>query len=221
MNIHDILKSKDFKEHYDRVIAWNGISKSGKHIFTPEVIEFQYGLVREEYKELTDALEIDDKVEALDAVCDLFVVAAYWDYLVSNTRDYPNVLVAWELLNPLQHTNFDIELHYHVMTTRSPFFVLQTVMGILYLFQGDHIKALQEVLRSNETKFPTKEELSVYFEVNKKNLEIECKRIEEASEGRYTGVTYKKVKNKYIFTTDLGKIVKPITFTAPNLKPYI
>lgn len=210
------MKSFDFTKPFQQVVEWNAIARNGKHDFSEEAIDFQYTLIEEEFKELMDdGIKKKNKKEVLDALCDLFVVGSYHAYQINKGK-----MNSCEI-SCLLKTDYLDTLEYDVKHTKSSVLILEDVMVLLYQFGGDTEGALQEVIRSNYTKFPTKEELKAHYgKLNEEKLQEECKRIETSSEGRYTGVTYKKVKGHYVFLSDKGKILKPITFESPNLTPY-
>lgn len=70
-----------YQEFFEDVVEWNYFSRNGKHDFSAEAIRLQQRLVNEEYNETDSAIYIEDAVEILDGICDVFVVASYLHYL--------------------------------------------------------------------------------------------------------------------------------------------
>lgn len=87
-------------------------------------------------------------------------------------------------------------------------------LAIEYVFSGINNnrmsieQAIAEVNRSNMTKFP---------DVGSVDPDAECTAIEKKYAGRYSGISWKEVNGKYVFTEKSGKVVKPSTFQEPVL----
>ena len=56
------VSTEDFKNEFDKVILWNEVALNGRHSYSPAVIERQYGLCLEEYKEFVEAVDAGDLV---------------------------------------------------------------------------------------------------------------------------------------------------------------
>lgn len=213
----------NFKPYIDHVINWNGIFRNHVHSFDEATIAFQKSLVKEELDELAEAIAKNDRVEALDALIDIFVTCSYWAFLENEqipSADVSDFIVGNSL-------NFE-DLH-NAHKYGKPNMLLVMTCDLLYNFDGALHKSMMEVLNSNDSKFPQVIEVDGLKVFMVDGLEFdpqeECKMIELRSKSRYTGVTYKIVKDgdeeRFVFFSDKGKILKPCTFKEPNLKQYI
>lgn len=220
-----VFRSLDFSKAYNRVVQWNALARDGKHNFKEETIEFQKTLVVEESEELEEGFEKASKLEVIDALCDMFVVGSYWHYLQNDGR--PLGFIAKSALHGVDYTN---QIKFMIQHDSS-FLYLDSVCTLLYQFNGDPMGALNEVMDSNDSKFPLvskkdKQEVILLDNGDTYTPEAMCKWIEENCGGRYTGVTHKIVKGtdgqrRYVFLSDKGKIVKPATFFEPDLAKFI
>lgn len=219
-------KPLDFTEYFNRVVQWNAIARGGVHVFSEEVEDFQLTLVQEEAEELVEAYEEGDKVKALDALCDVFVTAAYLAFLQGQDKNWKAKIV---ISVPSASIDYARQLHYSWEALKNGRAALNDVCALLYQFDGCVTKALEEVLSSNDSKFPnvhTIQGIDVFYDSNgnETDPEVECRQIERRSEGRYTGVTYTIVgegdERSFIFKSDKGKIVKPSSFWEPNLEQF-
>ena len=52
------VSTEYFKNEFDKVILWNEVALNGRHSYSPAVIERQYGLCLEEYKEFVEVVAI-------------------------------------------------------------------------------------------------------------------------------------------------------------------
>lgn len=214
-NTDFIFRDHDFTWAFSRVVEWNKVARDGKHIFDDKTISFQKKLVEEETKELFDAIDAKDKVEALDALCDMFVVGSYW-YFLQNKDNKPSSYIASIPLHGVDYVKaakFDIEQD-------SSYLFMMSVTSMLLKFEGNVKGALEEVLSSNDSKFPLVQDSDALA-----SPEDTCRWIESENEGRYTGVTAKiigKGKDKrYVFLDSNGKIMKPKTFFKPDLTKFV
>tara|TARA_B100001105_G_scaffold193381_1_gene157431 strand:- start:230 stop:958 length:729 start_codon:yes stop_codon:yes gene_type:complete len=184
-------------------------------------------LVYEEAKELQHAVDTKDKVEFLDAVVDTLVVGCY--YLLLKGEQYSNLTYLEQDQTLEDYTKWFLnEINSNEVDTSELFFLASEIF-----FKSDvkYESAVETVLQSNLSKFPTHEELNDQYDsantwFDKQGLiDWQCKRIED--KGRYTGVHCKKVVDSegeerltFWATHDNGeeklKYVKPITFTEPN-----
>lgn len=220
-----VFRSLDFSEPYNRVVQWNALARDGKHNFKEETLAFQKTLVVEESEELQEGFDKSSKLEVLDALCDMFVVGSYWHFLQNGGR-----ITGFIGCSPLYGVDYSSQVKFHI-ENNSSFLYLDSVCTLLYQFNGNPTGALNEVMNSNDSKFPLVTErdgmeLIVLDNGDTYTPEAMCKWIENNCGGRYTGVTHKIVRGinrrrHYVFLSDKGKIVKPATFFDPNLEPFI
>lgn len=218
-------KPLDFTPYFNRVVEWNATARNGKHDFSTQASDFQLTLVEEEYEELLEAYDTNDKVLALDALCDVFVTASYLYYQERQGQTGESIAIP----APAASINYATQLNYSLKGLKSGREALKDVCALLYQFDGCVTKALTEVLSSNDSKFPkvfTFQGMDIFYDHNgnETDPEVECRQIERRSEGRYTGVNYIIVgegdNRRFIFKSDKGKIVKPASFFEPNLKQF-
>ena len=215
----------DFTQEYNDVVLWNAIALSNKHDYSKEAIQRQYALVTEEHNELHEAIDSGDLVETIDALCDIFVVAGYWMFLnklkpklegfvIDPVSALENVYYQPKILN--EPDKIDVSN------------LFQDALNALASLKGGK-ECLQEVLRSNMSKFAQKD----FFEDKGILPEVVAANIEVSSNGRYKNVvpicslvvdneTGKEVEY-IVFRCDGGKskIVKPFYFQEPKLKEII
>lgn len=232
----EIKVDSDFYiESARHVVAWNAKAHGGvTPEFTQEMFEKQIGFVREELKEYQEAAEINDHVELLDAAADTFVVASYLAYMFfgedafTNALNLPvgdafpaNIYDAFEQMDQMA-----IEAAHVAMLSLS---ITRMARDTLVRSVYNDKKVLKEVLKSNDSKYPTKKQLLSVWDTKdiESALASECAAIEERNkdreEGAYTGVhaTYNEKQKVYVFFDDKGKIMKPSTFVQPNIGAII
>ena len=214
----------DFKEEFDKVILWNAIAQNGKHDFSLKAITRQYSLCEEEFKELHQAVDTNDLVETVDALCDLFVVCSYYLFLIGQTPSTCGFVI-----------NFDeaVEQCYYPMRDYN-----LNKINIAYLF-GDVLKALasmhkgkeclNNVLDSNMSKFA----LKGFLEDSCCDMFVTAQVIEKQSDRRYKNVVpivssvvdkeTQKELEYVVFRAEYGngKIIKPPYFIEPKIKEII
>lgn len=215
--INTYLKSLDYSKYFKAVVEWNATARGGKHDFSDETLLLQKKLVQEEIDELELAVIQKDKVEVLDALCDIFVVGSYYYYLQSqgDIKD-----PSFNILTPLSGIDYYTSLIFDFKTLDNGFMLTQDVCALLYQFDGFSSAGLNAVLESNDSKFPDVNDFGKQKNKREEKLKYECKAIEERSEGRYTGITYEILGNKVVFLDSNLKIMKPSTFKPVNLKPF-
>lgn len=220
-------KPTDYTPFFNRVIAWNATARNGQHDFSQEAQDFQLSLVLEEFEgedELMDGYNTRNKAMVLDALCDVFVTAAYLQFQQANGN-------VDRLVLPTPDPNFDyvFSLSTSIKGLKSGEEAVRSVSALLYMFDGNSTKGLTEVLNSNDSKFPevvNKDGMKLFYDVNGYEVdpEVECRQIEARNAGRYTGVSYIIVQDngveRFIFKSDKGKIVKPSSFFEPDLQKY-
>lgn len=221
-----------YAEAAKHVIAWNAKAHGGiTPNSTQEMFENQISLVREELKEFQLAATENNHIELLDAAADAFVVSSYLAYMFFGeemvTKTLSTIGVG-DVFSPTIYNDFlTVEENFD-----SPEQMALLSLGIMRSSRDTLVrsvyndkKVMKEVLKSNDSKYPTRKQLLAVWETKdiEEALEKECRAIEERSltreEGAYTGVTYvyNPVQKVYAFFDDKGKIMKPSTFVKPNI----
>lgn len=230
------LDAEFYAEAAAHVIAWNAKARGGVDPEpTQELFVAQIGFVREELKEFEEAGKLNDHVELLDAAADVFVVASYLAWLFFGKERLQEVLLTSKVGDVFSDSIYSDFL------TMEETFVDPAQMAMMSIgltrmardtlersnYNGK--KILKDVLKSNDSKYPTRKQLLQVWETKDIDfaLEQECRAIEERNkdrpEGAYTGVvaTYNELQKVYVFFDDKGKIMKPSTFVKPNIAAII
>lgn len=127
---------------------------------SPELQSTYYKLRVEEVGELFTAIENEDKVEFLDAVVDGLVVVGYEYFL--NYKEPPVEYYSLKTELELEEMVNDLASYYKY---EIPYDATLTYLELIFNeINVDHIKAVDEVLSSNWSKFPTKQELKEAYE---------------------------------------------------------
>jgi hypothetical protein len=217
-----MTKPSDLCAYAEHVIEWNHVAyRARNNVATP--FDLQWGFIREEFNELVDALRVGDRIETVDAACDLFVVASYACQLKS-----PEYLR--EACTPSPTLTFTIgDLEHNLYgNMQDPVYVLKLVTALCYRLDINLDYNMQQVLHSNDTKYPYLQDVLALWPDKEHNeaLRLECKAIEDRSNGRYSGVRCHKVYNakdpgstdpRLVFFDNNGKIMKPSTFESPKI----
>lgn len=210
------FRPKNLHRYAEHVIKWNAVAATARGGgLTP--LDKQMGFLREEFKETLDALRAGDMFEVVDGVCDMFVVASYAHFLKATDRfgDYAG---AYD-----EEVEFSIlALEHAIMFDENPETALKQVIAFAYRLDVNLRYNIEEVLASNDSKFPTMEQLRDYHDSTLTDAAVlanEAKNIEEREGGKYTGVhaVLNEETKQYVFLSDGGKIVKPITFRKPKI----
>lgn len=209
---------------------------------SPELQSTYFMLRQEEVGELFTAIENKDKVEFLDAVVDGLVVVGY-EYFLKYKK--PEEVSNWKIENRQDvdevvyelSTSYNCELGYDESLSN-----LEIIFSYLDI---DYMKAVNEVLESNWSKFPTVIEFgesSWWSNVNLKCNEkvklrelIEYQIVEIEKQGRYVDVYHElrydesvggdrvifwsrgeKQSDGSIKEFKAPKYVKPYTFKEPD-----
>lgn len=184
----------DHNKCQDVVVEWNRIANGGTNDVSEQALILQRKWCEEEWNEFIEATHSGNVKSILKEYSDCIVVFSYHNYLMKElgVEDFIN-----EAVNAL-------------------FVCLLDMPDYTFVGKGDEIfnNAFNAVMESNYSKFPLIEEID--------SPEQECKDIEERSNGRYTGVTFKTVEDnegnkRYVFKDSNGKIVKPKTYKEPVL----
>lgn len=239
--INSLVKKED-KVKEALVKLYQGVRATNEFLGlenSPELQSTYYQLRVEEVGELFTAIENQDKVEFLDAVVDSLVIVGY-EYFLKYKK--PEKVSNWKIENRYDideaiydlSTGYGCELGYDESLSN-----LEIIFNYLDI---DHKKAVNEVLESNMSKFPTKQELKDKF------IEMYDELVDEISyndiigyqiehienQGRYVGVHHEiRVDNegneRIIFWANgekqpdgsikefkAPKYVKPCTFRQPD-----
>lgn len=237
--LNSLIKKEDkVKEALTKL--YQGVRATNEFLGLKNSQELQstyYQLRVEEISELFTAIENNDKVEFLDAIVDGLVVVGYEAFIRSGVPS-ENQITLGSPNTFEQHIN-ELET---IFKNKSEIYTLNCLFYLENLFNElniDHIKATNEVLESNWSKFPTKKDLYdsyIGFSFSDYTLDelyyIECKTIE--NNGRYVGVHHEiRVDNegneRIIFWANgekqsdgsikefkAPKYVKPCTYKNPD-----
>ena len=215
----------DFTQEYNDVILWNAIALSNKHDHSKEAIQRQLLLVMEEYNELCEAVDSKDLIEIYDALGDIFVVAGYWLFLNKAQPKLEGFVI--DPVSALENVYYQPKI-FNEPDKIDVSNLFQDALNALASLKGGK-ECLQEVLRSNMSKFAQKD----FFEDKGILPEVVAANIEVSSNGRYKNVVpiYSKVIDNetgkevsYIVFRDEGgksKLLKPFYFQEPKLKEII
>lgn len=178
-----------FQHLYKEVIALNKMIGL-EDVDHWKLIDSYEKLLQEEIKEVKEAIEKEDKYNLVKELIDVLVVGGYLYYLQKgHTFDCYN-----EGLNGSFSLNEDLSI---ILKEQPHFAALEVAQSSLVKMGCDLEKAINEVLASNISKFPTEFEMrKAYwdenlesFSENKPTCQIVkfiCSQIED--EGRYSGV---------------------------------
>lgn len=229
------MDTEFFQQSAKHVIDWNAKARGGEQPeYTQELFVAQIGFVREELKEFQDAAAANDHVELLDAAADVFVVASYLTNMFFGEEgtlaflgNPVGAVFAETIYNDFDamEATFTNPAQMAVMSAGIMNMARDTLVRSVY----NEKKILKEVLKSNDSKYPTKKQLLTVWETSDINeaLSKECVAIEERNanrpEGAYVGVyaTYNEKQKVYVFFDSNGKIMKPSTFVKPNIAGII
>lgn len=163
---------------------------------SPELQSTYFMLRQEEVGELFTAIENEDKVEFLDAVVDGLVVVGYEYFLKYRNPDLDD----YEEVGKGDMTSITEQLEYTYNKVGNYADTLSYLEMLFNMMDIDHLKAVNEVLESNWSKFPTVTdfgESSWWSNVSLKCSEkvklrelIEYQIVEIEKQGRYVDVCH-------------------------------
>lgn len=225
--LQSMTKPSSLLEYGNHVKEWNKVAFLARGMkSTP--ITLQHSFIAEEFKELMEALEAGDKVEVVDAACDLFVVASYaYHLLVGTGAQYESVMRRSDK-NEFSIGALSFAIHGLPINKDSSRKIVEQVVALCYLLDTNLDYNMKQVLHSNDTKYPYRSKIEKLYPgtSHAEALRQECKAIEDRSKGRYTGVSYREVEDiptpdiagpRIVFFDDKGKIMKPSTFEEPKI----
>lgn len=213
------------------IVSWNAKARGGETPeFTQEMFISQIGFVREELKEFQDAAQLNDHVELLDAAADVFVVASYLAFMFWG-EERVNLMLSQNVGDVFPPNIYDEFNQIDATFTEAAQMAIM-ILGITRMARDTLVrsvynekKVVKEVLKSNDSKYPTRRQILAVWETKDIDfaLEQECAAIEDRNkdrpEGAYTGVhaVYNEKQKVYVFFDDKGKIMKPSTFVKPDI----
>lgn len=127
---------------------------------SPEIQDTYFQLRKEEVGELFTSIENEDKVEFLDAVVDGLVVVGY-EYFLKTGK--PEKVSGWTIINTqnIDEVSYDLSTGYTCeLGYEESLANLEIIFSYLDI---NHMKAVNEVLESNRSKFPTQTELKMAY----------------------------------------------------------
>lgn len=216
-------KPKDLVEYGKHVVQWNDIARvarGGK----PTPLDLQFSFVKEEFTELLDGLSEGNRVEVVDAACDLFVVSSYALWLVESSN-----LMWVNAMRPDKGKGVDFkigDMSELIFSTppsvESLTCILERVVALCYRLDINLDYNMRQVLTSNDSKYPTMSQLRAAHPTlsqytDDELLTAECKVIERRSKGRYNSVVAVRSGDNIVFFDGNGKIMKPTTFVDPKI----
>ena len=166
-----------FRRCAERVREFN-LTAHGHFDYTEEAIARQKGFVKEELMTelLIDGIKDENRTLVIDALCDIFVVATYWEFITTlqdilENQEFDGTFdeaVKWAI------DSTDDSLDLRITSTESlsdqvfymtngysgdyPPQVVCSCVAFMNSADFDYVRALEEVLSSNESKIPTLEE---------------------------------------------------------------
>lgn len=232
----DMTRPKTLLPYAMRVAKWNQVAILARRGKSTD-IDLQVSFIKEEFRELCAALETNDRVEVVDAACDLFVVASYAMLLQAGKGSHFDSLLNYRL--GFNFGNLSYNLYARPVTTSSLADILADVVALCFDLDTNLVYNLEQVLSSNDSKYPyLKDVVAIHnsegvHRSEKEALRLECMAIEERSksrpEGAYTGVHPVVVDEiltdgasdlsgpRVVFFDAKGKIMKPGTFVEPKI----
>lgn len=227
-----------FKRSAERVREFNFVAR-GVHEYTDAAIARQKSFVHEELvvELMNDGIKAESRTLTIDALCDIFVVATYWDFLMDLHATMEAGLPysykdAVELAITSSNDSLHVGLSHRDTLSDNVYYMLdglekdwaesvvRSCVQILQSSNFNHQAALDQVLSSNESKIPEVEEFIKGFDASSMTLEemlvAESKEIEKRNNGRYNGVSGMLFGGRVVFKDGNGKIMKPHTFFEPD-----
>ena len=210
----DLLKpDSDFTDLFNQTVEWNKVANGGEFDFSNQRKELQQKCLMEEVLELEEAIDNNDPVEAVDAICDILFVGFYAWVMCSNRE--PDV---YDISHGIRLAFSDYSLedflwHLKIAVEKKDYFeVVKLILEAGIAFNFDLKGAYANVVESNFSKFPEMDSVVLHRELERfKN------------NARYSNVVAAVVHGRFVFRADYGegKVVKPSCFIEPNLKQFI
>ena len=203
----------NYVEQAQAVKRWNMIANGGEMRCGLDALELQANLITEEGKEVFAALATKSINDFAKELCDLFVVTSYMIYIESVFLEKGERGVNEDAVFSLDLQEGD-RTPFRMLENLSEAVeqvwcaaILNNVIGLLTALDVDGKAILNSVIKNNFSKFsPVRVDEGVVV------FDARCEELEEASEGRYKGVTWQLVEGYIIYRSSTGKILKPIGF---------
>lgn len=223
------LTIEDFLTMEKGVVSFN--EKMGNSLEDDTLIPTYHALSKEEIcGELLEAIKADDKVEILDALIDGVFVVFYWALLSNKTFTLTNA-ISWidsylDKEDQGESVDGTIEALESCILTGYAYGAQSNLVPLIISYQDqfDIMGAYKEVLRSNLSKFKPKGSTDIEKEL--KLIEEQVRygdiTVEEISAEGGEFITFKAGRDiKNNVTYGAPKIIKPSSFSEPNLLPFI
>lgn len=214
------LKALD--EFFFNVVKVNTLA--GNDTSDKGLIPLYHKLIHEESGEMIKAIKEKDTIEFFDGLIDTMVVAGYATMLHNNNLDN------WDLSEEDKDNVGRIgdTLKVKELDSDSVDFIINSAIAEAYRLNKrdkfDVVGMMDEISRSNLTKFPKTSECDPHQEVEK-----------IVEQGRYSGITFNRVEYKgeyyYNFMAlrdeeagvdfEKPKFVKPSVYSKPELSKFI
>lgn len=206
----ELLKiNLNLTDHFHKTIDWNRVANGGRFAFTDGMKDLQHACLREEVEELKDAIEANNPIEVVDAICDILFVSCFAWYMRSggqvNVGCLANDIGVVSQDYTLQDLYEEVQAALNSYDYRK---ICSLIISNSLLFDFNLRGAYEEVVSSNFSKFPLVEDI---------NVEEELIWFREHS--KYEHVIASYVKNRVVFRSHYGggKVVKPRCFKEPEL----
>lgn len=226
----------------NEIIKWNAVARNGEHDFSEETIKNQIDYTVEEIKETMSACLNGDKVMLIDGVADVLVTLAYLSYLKCHHGESDFTESLRDIIAEQEGSSFaadrrntdhvlmwcGIALH-DVTCDGAPYgitrFCLVELLDIMNEILVDTlgidvIGGVEEVLRSNWSKFPKSRNY-----LTDESLLEECRAIEQSrSKSDISAIPVMNDGEEYMVFRDKlgkGKIAKPTTFSEAELAQFV
>lgn len=217
-----------FRDFMSEVIQWNSLAGNEPSEWLDERQKQVYGQEKyliEEIEELFDAAAQDDVVEQLDAMIDILFVAVYLQYLRTHPlhngvesfddNDEPVHFIHRFLNDPVAPVVASRKLTTNTSRGNECLrgeYIGKTLTNAINVFGWDIVKeALQEVTRSNMSKFP------------QWNCDTEADGLLMCATAKYSDkhkdIAVNRIGNNWVIRSNngRGKILKPNTFSEPDI----
>jgi len=209
-----LRRDLDLEKSVEHTLSWNKIAMGGEFDFSQQRKDLQHRLLLEEVQELRDALDDNDKVETVDALCDILFVGVFAWFINSDING--GTIDIGGMDHELVDTGYTLEDLYtqvYALTSDKKYrTVCELIIQTSVLFDFDLKKSYNNVVISNFSKFPIVDDFELVADLEWFDIH-----------SKYDGVVETIVDGHYVFRAEdgLGKIVKPRCFVEPSLAQFI
>lgn len=200
-----------------RALLWNVNAGRNPSEPTDSDIANQWGLVVEESKAVISAFYHKDLSSLMRAICGAFAVSSYHSTLVANQIgiDLPDLIIHESYTqDSLEAVIGDLDRLLKADDSRDIAVLIDTVMSLVALVNGDIYSALNSILDSNDSKLIkndiTAAGKALAFQMTVKNADAFIEEVKQDD------VTWYSIQR----TSD-NKVLCPDTFRKVSLKEYI